>query len=381
MHPLAIGFLSVFCAAAPPTIAVSYFDNNAKAADLEPLRKGLADMLITDLVKVKGIQVVEREKLEVLMKELKLADSGFLDPKTAQRIGKGLQANYVLTGAYLLVGEQLRIDARLVAVASGEVVAADKVEGKRADFFDMQKDLGDLVIRSLGVTAGFEERKELRRMQTRSFEAFVSYAHGLDEEDRGDEAKAAAFFRKALEADPEFRSAKGALERIGVIEKRAEQSRSTEFDQSFAALDKSDPELPKKLRLLLTKGAGFDPTPESIRRRIRLLDFILANDLRPVDTVMDFPFCPEPAIFFNTFPIATDRELSKRAAPAFEYFLLRYPDEMYTKSWLGTWKAMKDGSSFIEAPAEVRKEGLRVIGILEGKLKKARGAAAAFTLP
>ena len=33
-----------------PTVAISYFDNNSGRADLDPLAKGLADMLINDLV-------------------------------------------------------------------------------------------------------------------------------------------------------------------------------------------------------------------------------------------------------------------------------------------------------------------------------------------
>ena len=43
------------------TIAVSYFDNTSETIDYNPLSKGLADMLITDLSNVKSLKIVERE--------------------------------------------------------------------------------------------------------------------------------------------------------------------------------------------------------------------------------------------------------------------------------------------------------------------------------
>ena len=51
------------------TIAVSYFDNTSDIATFNPLSKGLADMLITDLSHIKTLNIVEREKLETLLKE------------------------------------------------------------------------------------------------------------------------------------------------------------------------------------------------------------------------------------------------------------------------------------------------------------------------
>src|SRR5688572_13855365 len=55
------------------TVAITYFDNNTNNADLAPLAKGLADMLITDLSHVSSLQIVERERLNQVLSELKLA--------------------------------------------------------------------------------------------------------------------------------------------------------------------------------------------------------------------------------------------------------------------------------------------------------------------
>ena len=65
------------------TVAVSYFDNTSDIEEFNPLSKGLADMLITDLSNIKSINIVEREKLESLLKEIELGDSDFINKETA----------------------------------------------------------------------------------------------------------------------------------------------------------------------------------------------------------------------------------------------------------------------------------------------------------
>src|SRR5215831_18289394 len=102
--PRAIAF-----AATPARITVLYFDNNTGDKAYDPLAKGLADMMITDLASAPGLVVVEREKLEAVLGELKLQRSRFFDPKTAQRIGKGIGATYAVTGAFVSMEPNIRI--------------------------------------------------------------------------------------------------------------------------------------------------------------------------------------------------------------------------------------------------------------------------------
>ncbi len=365
--------LALLLAAATPTLAVSYFDNTSKSAELEPMRKGFADMLLTDLGAVKGIKLVERERLESVLQELKLSQTPFIDPKSAQKMGRGLAATHLVTGAFALAGGKLRVDARIVAIGSGQVVASSQVEGKPDEVFDIEKDLADLLVRTLELKLDFAERKALREVPTRSYSAFMSYSAGLDARDRGDAKRAEAAFAAAVAADPEYRAAKSALERLGVVEKRIEREKGSEFDAGFAALDPKAPDVAQKLKTLLDV-AGYGYEPEAVARRLRLLDFVLQHELKPEVEAGGVLFSIEPALFFNTIPVASDPELSKRAAPAFEYFLLRYPNETYTTSWHRTWKAMAPtlGAGISAAP-EVRAAGLRLIAVFEKRLAKLRG--------
>ena len=77
-------------AADKPIVTVLYFDNQTGDETMAPLGKGLADMMITDLSALPQIRVVEREKLEALLRELALQQTEYFDPVTAQHIGQTL---------------------------------------------------------------------------------------------------------------------------------------------------------------------------------------------------------------------------------------------------------------------------------------------------
>lgn len=133
--------------AAPPAVAVLYFDNQGNP-DLEPLKVGLAQMLITDLQRAADAQgdeprytVVERGRLQALLDELELGHGGVVDPDTAGRVGRLLGARWLVLGSYFELVGRLRIDARLVRVETGEIVSATGADGARGDFMDLERSL------------------------------------------------------------------------------------------------------------------------------------------------------------------------------------------------------------------------------------------------
>lgn len=70
------------------TVAVLYFENKTGKSELDPLQKGLALMLITDLFTVKGLQVVERVKLQALVEEMGFGTSGLVEAGNAPRVDR-----------------------------------------------------------------------------------------------------------------------------------------------------------------------------------------------------------------------------------------------------------------------------------------------------
>ncbi len=87
----------------PGSIAVQAFVNkgsNADQGDFRALAKGLAAMIIADLSKVPGLKVLEREKVQLLVNEAKLGDSGLADTASAVRSGRLMRAEKVVVGNF-----------------------------------------------------------------------------------------------------------------------------------------------------------------------------------------------------------------------------------------------------------------------------------------
>jgi len=203
-----------FLLAKTQTVAISYFDNTSGLEEYSPLSKGLADMLITDLSNVKSIRIVEREKLESLLKEIELGEGKFMDESTAQKLGKGLGAGYMLTGSYFIMGETMRIDARLVNVGTGEVSMGEEITGEKSTFFELEKDLVQKLISSLNLSLSKSEERRVKKVQTESFESFNAYSTALEALDNGELKKSQEFLSKAVEIDDDFDIAWDKLDEI-----------------------------------------------------------------------------------------------------------------------------------------------------------------------
>src|SRR4051812_39755191 len=108
---LLAGLVRPAAAADPVTVAVLYFDYDGKDTELAVLRKGLAQMLISDLLGTPTIRVVERDRLQEVLDELKLQATNKIEPATAVKAGKLLGARYLVLGGYFDVKQSFRADA------------------------------------------------------------------------------------------------------------------------------------------------------------------------------------------------------------------------------------------------------------------------------
>jgi TolB-like protein len=127
--------------AAPPTVAVMYFDYQGKDAELALLKKGLASMLISDLAGQEAFSVVERERLEDVLSELKLQTSTRIDQASAVKAGKLLGARYLVLGGYFDVLKTLRVDARVVEVETSKVLTSVGASAKPEEFLSIEQKL------------------------------------------------------------------------------------------------------------------------------------------------------------------------------------------------------------------------------------------------
>jgi TolB-like protein len=212
------------------TLAILYFDYSGHDASLEALRKGLAQMLISDLAAADNLRVVERERLQAVLEEHKLAKSGKIDAATAARVGKLLGARYLVLGSYFDALGAFRVDARLVDVETGEVVKSVGANGKADDFLALEQSLaeglrqaasklaaappGRAAAGSPSRAAGTERRVTLKLPKRLKTETALDYGRALVAMDDGDRKTAQTLFRKVLSAQPDFGLAQRDLGRL-----------------------------------------------------------------------------------------------------------------------------------------------------------------------
>jgi TolB-like protein len=198
--------------AAARTVAVLYFDNDTGDAANQYLGKALADMMVTDLSTAPGVQVVEREKLEALLAELKLQRTRYFDPKTAQKIGKGLGAEYAVAGSFASVAPAIRLDVRVIQIATGKVIKASQVSGQKDRFFELERALVDKLVDGLAVTLSAPDRQRVAAAvaanRVDDLGTALDYGKGIDLRDRGDLQSASREMQKVVERAPGFALAK-----------------------------------------------------------------------------------------------------------------------------------------------------------------------------
>ncbi|NLP09734.1 hypothetical protein GX408_04965, partial [bacterium] len=187
-------------------------------AEIDPLQKGLTEMLITDLSQVKALTVVERARLQRLMEEMGLGMSGLIREDTAPRLGKLLGAARVVHGAITgLADRNLRIDVSLADLKKADRFTPGAIQGTLLEFYQLEKDLAFAVIEGLQAPLSREEREAIQRIPTKNLLAFLAFCRGLDEQDLGHWDAARREFSDAVAQDPGFQLARVQLERVNAF--------------------------------------------------------------------------------------------------------------------------------------------------------------------
>ena len=218
-------------AAAGPVVAVLPFANHSRDAGWDPLGKGLADMMTTDLANNSAITVVERQRLADVLGELSIQQSVFIDPATAQTVGKGLGATHLVTGSLIALDPQLRLDVRLIAVDTGAVLVGEQVLGEKHRFFELQTELARKLQAALpGVDPSGSER------QVETLEIVAEYGRALDETDLGDLDAASKRLAGLVREEPGFKLAQDRYKEVMKALMKVRKKRSDLLGEAEAGL-------------------------------------------------------------------------------------------------------------------------------------------------
>jgi len=179
------------------SVAVLYFENISGAKEDEYLRDGITEDVITELSKIRGLNIFSRPTV------LAFRDK----PVTPAQIGQQLGAAYVLTGTLRRAGNRLRINAQLVDTHTDFPLWSDRFDREMKDVFEVQDEMARRIAEALRVTLSPEELEALAVKPTESLQAYDLYLRGkryARRQTRQDLEFALQMFENAVAIDPSF---------------------------------------------------------------------------------------------------------------------------------------------------------------------------------
>jgi tetratricopeptide (TPR) repeat protein len=188
------------------TVAVCYYQDLSPDNSLRAFQKGLAAMVITDLTKVKSIRVVERIRLQALLDEMKLGQTGYVNSRTAPRLGKLLGAHNIVFGS--LAPGSIKATTSLVASDKAGIAGSASVSVDKEKFFELPMAIVRETTGIMGVVLTDEEKKAIGVPHTKVYKAMEYFGKALDALDAGKWKEANELFNMAHKEDPGFDLAK-----------------------------------------------------------------------------------------------------------------------------------------------------------------------------
>jgi serine/threonine protein kinase/Flp pilus assembly protein TadD len=179
------------------SVAVLYFENLSGVKEDEYFRDGITEDIITELSKIKGLNIFSRPTV------LAYRDKQV----TAAQIGQQLRAGYVLAGSLRRAGNRLRINAQLVDTQTDFPLWSERYDRELKDVFEVQDEIARKIAEALRITLSPQEQEALAAKPTENLQAYDLYLRGKSyarRQTRQDLEFALHMFENAVALDPKF---------------------------------------------------------------------------------------------------------------------------------------------------------------------------------
>lgn len=189
---------------APPSIVVLPFENLSNRVEQDAFADGITEDIITDLSGLSNLRVIA-SNTAFSFKGKQVA---------AQAIGAELGVGFVLEGSVRRAGDAIRLNAQLVETKTGFQRWAERYDRELAEVFEVQDELTASIVNALALELTLQERKRLAQRTTDSLAAYDHFQEGqrlAKASTRVANQQAQLSYRSAIEADPEYGRAYGAL--------------------------------------------------------------------------------------------------------------------------------------------------------------------------
>src|SRR5213592_1608644 len=198
---------------AEKSIAVLPFENRSEDKANAYFSEGIQDEILTRLSKIADLKVISRTSTQQYQST----------PRNLSEIAKQLGVAHVLEGSVQKSGDSVRVNVQLIKAASDAHLWAETYDRKLTDIFDVESEIAKGIVESLQAKLTGREEQALAVKPTNNPEAYDAYLRGLAFEERYYSyystyspylvGRAAGFFERAVQLDPNFALAWARLSR------------------------------------------------------------------------------------------------------------------------------------------------------------------------
>ena len=223
-------FLIPFYGTSEEVVSVLYFENLRGIQDHQWISKGIADSLISELAPVEGLTLVEREELQEVIDEQQLSLSGLTAADGAAELGRMLNAGFLVSGSFAVMGENIQVNCRITNTSSARIENSTTETIPFSSLPSLQFRLAEFVC----VTLGYEIQTE--NPVRPSLTAMEHFYRGIDLFDRGQYREAVLLLEKAVSEEPAYPGPRKTLESCYTFLKEFKKARQTRELKQLAEL-------------------------------------------------------------------------------------------------------------------------------------------------
>jgi TolB-like protein len=214
-------------------ISVMKFEDRSIGTEMyRPWRMGIPDMVMESLGSIPYYKVISREYMtKQVLHEQEFQLLGATDPGSAVKLGKLLNARYIVVGSYQVFKNTLQINAKVMSVQTGEIILQSSCRGTLDAFYNLQNEIAIKITDSMKLAISPEAKKKLRKKyDTKVVKASLANYSGevkveemavLEKKGKKQEVKkvkeeAKKDFKKALQYDSDYEKARKNLSRLAL---------------------------------------------------------------------------------------------------------------------------------------------------------------------
>jgi serine/threonine protein kinase/Flp pilus assembly protein TadD len=234
------------------SLAVMYFENIPDPEDKNHTGEMITNLLITSLFQTSGLDVISRERLYEIQKDLGQVDQKSITPSMATMVAKRAGVSMMLLGSILQESPGLSVTFRIIEVESGKILSTQRFSGFGSNrIFALVDTMAAIVKSDLDIrSASPAESRSVAEVTTKSPEAYRSYVEGVEFITKMLNADARSPLKRAVELDPEFAMAHYAL---AVIANRMNDAKEARLEIALAERFSSKVTERERLQILAFK--------------------------------------------------------------------------------------------------------------------------------